>query len=63
MIRVKPISVDNVHVVIICPFCNKKHTHGSCGGQGYAGSRVPHCEQSEDREYYIEKMEVDPNGK
>lgn len=31
-------------VVIRCPFCNKKHTHGwPLGSTAAPGHRVPHC--------------------
>lgn len=58
MIKVRPFKVDMVHVWIKCPFCKKIHRHGSCGGSGYAGFRVPHCKDKNYgfKEYYIEDI-------
>lgn len=38
------IKIDNVHVVIECPYCGQKHYHGSRGGQEWWGHRAPHCD-------------------
>ncbi len=55
MKKVKPFFVDEIHIKIICPLCKKIHTHGSCGGSGYGGTRVAHCSEVKymGQEYYI----------
>ena len=33
------IHIDDVHVIVICPYCFKTHKHGS----GVLGPRMSHC--------------------
>lgn len=43
-LAVKPERVDEVHVIVLCPLCGKKHYHGSARGN-YAGTRTFHCKK------------------
>ncbi len=36
-------EIDDIHVVIICPFCKRKHRHGSNGGKLVREHRTAHC--------------------
>lgn len=45
--HVTPLHVDERYVTIRCPYCGKKHLHGSRGGTEYAGHRVAHCDTRE----------------
>lgn len=40
--NIYPIAIDNYHVYIVCPFCQKIHIHGNNKGH-YEGPRCPHC--------------------
>lgn len=51
-----PIKANPSGVVILCPYCDKKHTHGYANGM-YEGYRVPHCHDIRGKpDYYIAKM-------
>lgn len=54
--HIKPIGVDQNQIYIVCPYCGEFHQHGTADGE-YAGSLVPHCVDSRNREnYYLEKL-------
>lgn len=53
MPQVMPFYINYEIVKIRCPLCNKIHTHGSCGGVNYQGSRVAHCSDMPGTEYNI----------
>lgn len=40
--NVYPIAIDNYHVYIVCPWCQKVHIHGNDRGC-YEGHRASHC--------------------
>lgn len=44
-------------VVLSCPFCEKKHTHGGgrIGEVPLGGCRVAHCVSGSGREYWLSK--------
>jgi hypothetical protein len=43
MLVAQAVSIDSVSVVVLCPYCFKKHKHGSA----ILGSRSAHCGQGE----------------
>jgi len=38
-----PYMIDNIHVFIHCPYCQREHRHGSGGGKKPNGHRLSHC--------------------
>ena len=47
---VKPITVNNAWLVVLCPYCGEKHQHG----RG-SGNRSADC--ADKRQYYVEDKE------
>jgi hypothetical protein len=44
---------DSRTVVVACPHCRKRHTHGWPPGNAEIGSRVAHCSGGRFLSYYI----------
>lgn len=53
--NIYPIAIDNHHVYIVCPYCQKVHIHGNSKGQ-YEGPRCPHCFLTQANDYNILNM-------
>jgi len=47
LLKANVLSVDRIHVCILCPICGQVHLHGSNGiiDDDNYGTRVPHCGQ------------------
>lgn len=56
VINIKTINNDNLSVTVMCPYCNRSHTHGITNNTDWT-IRASHCPQGSD---YLIRMPICP---